>query len=48
MNEVPELHQCEIDGFLAEGLLVLDRPLTWEMAGELLAALASGEPHAGN
>jgi len=48
MNEAPELHQSELDGFLAEGLLVLDRPLTWEMVGELLTALAPGEPPAGD
>lgn len=38
-NEAPVLSEGELEAFVAEGLVILDRPLTWEIVGELLAAL---------
>ncbi len=40
MSETPALDKNEIEAFVAEGLVIFDRPLTWEMVGELLAVLA--------
>ena len=39
MNEAPVLSESELEVFVAEGLVILDRPLTWEIVGELLATL---------
>lgn len=40
MNEAPVLSEGELERFVGEGLLILNRPLTWEIVGELLAALS--------
>ena len=42
MEPTPE----ELAAFTDEGLLLLDRPLSWEIVGELLAALSATEPNA--
>ena len=42
MSEATLLRQGELEAFVAEGVVILDRPLTWEMVGELLAALEPG------
>ena len=47
MNVAPVLSGEELAAFADEGLLLLDRPLTWEIVGELLAALPATEPNAG-
>lgn len=43
MNEAPVLSEEERTAFATEGLVLLDRPLTWEIIGELLAVLPDGE-----
>lgn len=47
MNELPVLSEEELAAFAADGLLLLDRPLTWEIVGELLATLPATDPRAG-
>jgi hypothetical protein len=37
------LSEEELAAFAAEGLILLDRPLTWQLIGELLAALPATE-----
>jgi hypothetical protein len=39
---LPGQLEAELEAFVAEGLVILDRPLTWEIVGELLAALPPG------
>ncbi len=46
MNEMSVLSGEELTAFATEGLLLLDRPLTWEIIGELLAALPATDPSA--
>jgi hypothetical protein len=48
MSEAPILSHGELEAFVAEGLVILDRPLTWEIIGELLAALEPGAPNPDN
>ncbi|MCC7263857.1 MAG: hypothetical protein IT369_15200 [Candidatus Latescibacteria bacterium] len=43
MSPPPALSAEEIGTFVGEGALILDRPLTWEIVGALLAALDSAE-----
>lgn len=47
MNEVPVLSEEELAAFANEGLLLLDRPLTWEIIGELLAVLPASDERVG-
>ena len=47
MSEVPVLSEEELAAFAAEGLVLLDRPLTWEIIGELLAVLPASDESAG-
>lgn len=47
MSEVPVLSEEELAAFTTEGLVLLDRPLTWEIIGELLAVLPAGDERAG-
>jgi hypothetical protein len=46
MSEFELLREGELEAFVAEGVVVLDRPLTWEMVGQLLDALDPGDPPA--
>ncbi|MBI2503540.1 MAG: hypothetical protein HYW07_09965 [Candidatus Latescibacteria bacterium] len=43
MTEEPVLSEGELAAFVSAGFVVLGRPLTWEIIGELLAALPSTE-----
>lgn len=47
MNEMSVLSAEELRAFATEGLLLLDRPLTWEIIGELLATSPAVDQSAG-